>query len=300
MTSNVEDKVTLDSYHVKITGTKFFSKDKFGGGRNARGSKNLMYDTITPTVSHSLPPQTDISASIRTTSATSVSGGESSFLDKGFTNVSLVNETKFEEAKMIASFENEQAQMSQLPGAKSFTLQLSMSTQNEDVSPVVNAFNSSISTKSSRINSPIGDYVSSSRSNSVDDPHECIYQTKVIKLDTPASSIRVKFAAMRPPEADIRVLYRLFRADGDEIDKVFELFPGFDNLDSAGFVINEKNNSGRADTNVVASLEDQFLEYQYTVDDLPLFTGFQIKVDISSTNQAKPVELLDFQAIAVA
>ena len=300
VTSNVEDKVTLDSYHVKITGTKFFSKDKFGGGRNARGSKNLMYDTITPTVSHSLPPQTDISASIRTTSATSVSGGEASFLDKGFTNVSLVNETRFEEVKMIASFENEQAQMSQLPGAKSFTLQLSMSTQNEDVSPVVNAFNSSISTKSSRINSPIGDYVSSSRSNSVDDPHECIYQTKVIKLDTPASSIRVKFAAMRPPEADIRVLYRLFRADGDEIDKVFELFPGFDNLDSAGFVINERNNSGRADTNVVASLEDQFLEYQYTVDDLPLFTGFQIKVDISSTNQAKPVELLDFQAIAVA
>ena len=65
-------------------------------------------------------------------------------------------------------------------------------------------------------------------------------------------------------------------------------------------MINERNNSGRADTNVVASLEDQFLEYQYTVDDLPLFTGFQIKVDISSTNQAKPVELLDFQAIAVA
>jgi len=68
----------------------------------------------------------------------------------------------------------------------------------------------------------------------------------------------------------------------------------------ANFVINDKNNSGRPDTNVVASLEDQFLEYEYTVDDLPLFTGFQVKVDISSTNQAKPAELLDFRAIAVA
>ena len=300
VTSNIEDKVTLDSYHVKIEGTKFFSKDKFGGGRFARGSKNIQYDTIIPTVSHSLPPQTDINASIRTTSATSVSGGETSFQDKGFTNVSLVNETKFTETKMVASLENETAQLSSLPGGKSFTLQLSMSTTNEDVSPVVNAYNSSISTKSSRINSPIGNYATSSRSNSVDDPHECIYQTKVIKLDTPASSLKVVFAAMRPPEADIRVLYRLFRADGDEIDKVFELMPGFDNLDSAGFVINDKNNSGRADTNVVASLEDQFLEYEYTVDDLPLFTGFQVKVDISSTNQAKPAELLDFRAIAVA
>ena len=300
VTSNIEDKVTLDSYHVKITGTKFFSKDKFGGGRSGRGSKNIQYDTIVPTVSHSLPPQTDISASVRTTSATSVSGGETSFQDKGFENVSLVNETKFAETKMVASFENETAQLSELPGGKSFTLQLSMSTTNEDVSPVVNAFNSSISTKSSRINSPVGNYATSSRSNSVDDPHECIYQTKVIKLDTPASSLKVIFAAMRPPESDIRVLYRLFRADGDEIDKVFELMPGFDNLDAAGFVINDKNNSGRPDTNVVASLEDQFLEYEYTVDDLPLFTGFQVKVDISSTNQAKPAELLDFRAIAVA
>ena len=300
VTSNIEDKVTLDSYHVKIEGTKFFSKDKFGGGRFVRGSKNIQYDTIIPTVSHSLPPQTDINASVRTTSATSVSGAEASFQDKGFTNISLVNETKFTETRMVASDENERAQLTELPGKKSFTLQLSLSTTNEDVSPVIDAYKSNISTRSSRINSPIGNYATSSRSNSVDDPHECIYQTKVIKLDTPSSSLKVLFAAMRPPEADIRVLYRLFRADGDEIDKVFELMPGFDNLDAAGFVINDKNNSGRSDTNVVASLEDQFLEYEYTVDDLPLFTGFQVKVDISSTNQAKPAELLDFRAIAVA
>jgi len=229
-----------------------------------------------------------------------VSGSESSFQDKGFENVSLVNETKFLETKMVASFDNEQAQLSVLPGGKSFTLQLQMSTNNEDVSPVVDAFRSSISTRSSRVNSPVSNYATSSRANKLDDPHETIYQTKVIKLDTPASSLKVIFAAMRPSSSDIRVLYRLQRADGDEIDKVFELMPGFDNLDAAGFVINENNNSGRPDTNIVASLEDQFLEYEYTVDDLPLFTGFQAKVLIASTNQAQPAELLDFRAIAVA
>ena len=300
VTSGIEDKVTLDSYHVKITGSKFFSKDKFGGGVKGRATRNLQFDSITPTVAHSLPSGTDISANIRTTSATSVSGGESSFQDKGFENVSLVNETKFLDTRMVASFDNEQAQLSELPGGKSFTLQMQMSTDNEDVSPVVDAFRSSISTRSSRVNSPIGNYATSSRANKVDDPHETIYQTKVIKLDTPASSLKVIFAAMRPSSADIRVLYRLQRADGDEIDKVFELMPGFDNLDAAGFVINDKNNSGRPDTNIVASLEDQFLEYEYTVDDLPLFTGFQAKVVIASTNQAQTAELLDFRAIAVA
>ena len=63
---------------------------------------------------------------------------------------------------------------------------------------------------------------------------------------------------------------------------------------------NNKNNSGRPDRNIVASLDDQFIEYEYTVDDLPPFTGFQIKVDIASTNQAQDPELLDFRAIAVA
>ena len=300
VTSGIEDRVTLDSYHVKITGTKFFSKDKFGGGIKGRATKNIMFDAITPTVAHTLPPGTDVNASIRTISATSVSGGESSFVDKGFTNISLVNETVFTETKMVASFSNEEAQLSQLPANKSFMLQMSMNTTNEDLSPVIDAFRSSISTRSSRINSPVGDYASSGRVNKVDDPHENIYQTKVIKLDTPASSLKVKVGAMRPASADIRCLYRLQRADGDEIDKVFELMPGFDNLDAAGFVINPNNNSGRADTNVVASLENQFIEYEFTQDDLPLFTGFQVKIVIASTNQATPAELLDFQAIAVA
>ena len=300
VTSGIEDKVTLDSYHVKITGSKFFSKDKFGGGVKGRATRNLQFDSITPTIAHSLPSGTNISANVRTTTATSVSGSETSFQDKGFENISIVNETKFLDTRMVASFDNEQAQLSELPGGKSFTLQMSLSTDNEDLSPVVDAFRSSISTRSSRVNSPISNYATSSRANKLDDPHENIYQTKVIKLDTPATSLKVVFAAMRPSSADIRVLYRLQRVDGDEIDKVFELMPGFDNLDAAGFVINDKNNSGRPDTNIVASLDNQFLEYEYTVDDLPLFTGFQVKVLIASTNQAQPAELLDFRAIAVA
>ena len=119
-------------------------------------------------------------------------------------------------------------------------------------------------------------------------------------LENPATSLKVLFAAFRPPAADIRVLYRLFRADADSLDKVFELMPGFENLDSSGFVISEKNNSGRPDRNVVPSLDDQFVDYEYTKNGLPPFTGFQVKVVFSSTNQAAAPKLLDFRAIAVA
>ena len=190
--------------------------------------------------------------------------------------------------------------MTALPGSKSFTFDMVMSTDDENVSPVVDVFKSSVLTSSSRINSPISNYSTDSRVNTLDDPHENLYLTKVIKLENPATSLKVLFAAYRPSSADIRVLYRLQRSDSDDLDKVFELFPGFQNLDSSGGVIASANNNGQSDRKVNASLEDQFLEYEYSVDDLPQFTGFQVKVVLSSTNQAEDPELLDFRAIAVA
>ena len=300
VTSSIEDRVTLDSYHVKIAGSVLFDKDKPGGGSRGKASKNVQFESITPNIAHSVPKGTGINATLRTTSATSISGGESSFQDKGFEPISLVNQTNFLDPRMVASKDNETAQLGTLPGEKSLTIDLQLSTDNQNVSPVVDVFKSSILTSTSRINSPIGNYATSNKANNIDDPHDNLYLTKVIRLENPATSLKVLFAAFRPPASDIRVLYRLFRADSDSIDKVFELMPGFDNLDASGFVIESKNNSGRPDRDIVPSLENQFIEYEYTVDDLPPFSGFQIKVDIASTNQAQDPELLDFRAIAVA
>ena len=299
-TSSIQDNITLDSYVVKLTGSTVFTKDKNGGGNRGRASANIQFESLEPNIAHSLPEGTSIDATVRTTAATSVSGNETSFTDKGYSPVSLVGETTFPEPRMVASKVNEDAQMTALPGSKSFTFDMVLSTDNENVSPVVDVFKSSVLTKSSRVNSPVSNYSTDSRVNTLDDPHNNLYLTKVIKLENPATSLKVLFAAYRPASADIRVLYRLQRSDSDELDKVFELFPGFQNLDSNGNVIAPANNNGQADRKIAASLEDQFLEYEYSVDDLPQFTGFQIKVVLSSVNQAEDPELLDFRSIAVA
>ena len=296
----ITDKITLDSYHVEITGSASFTKDKHGGGDRGRGTANIQYESIIPNITHKVPERTAIEAKVRTTSATSISGNETSFVDKGFEDISLGGRTNFLYPKMVCSFDNEQSKLSELPGSKSFTMELQLSTVDPNVSPVVDVFRSSVITESSRINSPIDDFTNDRRANTLDDPHETLYLTKVIKLENPATSLKVLFAAYRPSSADVRVLYRLFRADGDEIDKVFSLFPGYDNLDASGDIINEKSNSGRPDRKTVASLDDQFIEYEFTAEDLPQFTGFQIKVDIGSINQAEAPELLDFRAVAVA
>ena len=118
--------------------------------------------------------------------------------------------------------------------------------------------------------------------------------------------MKVLLTAFRPESADFRVLYSLIRSDSSEVEQTFELFPGFDNTidtDGDGFgdkVINPINNSGRPDSNVPASSDDEFFDYQFSIDDLEQFNGFQIKIVMSGTNEAKPPRFKDLRVIALA
>ena len=188
-----------------------------------------------------------------------------------------------------------------MPGAKSFTLDVTISSTNEDVSPVVDVFDSNITIKSNKVNAPITNYTTDRRSNTLlEDPHTFSYVTSVIELENPASSLKVILAAFKPGTSDIRVLYRLRRADGSDVDKVFELMPGFNNIDINGKVIDGKNNDGRSDRQISNSVAGQFLEHQFTANSLPQFSGYQIKVEVISTNQAQSPSIRDFRVIALA
>ena len=111
---------------------------------------------------------------------------------------------------------------------------------------------------------------------------------------------------MRNESSDFRVLYKLFNTEVSEGEQSYELFPGFDNLldtDGDGFgdeVIDAARNSGRPDAKVPSSTDTEFLEYQFSADNLPEFTGFAIKVVFSGTNEAEAPRLSDLRAIALA
>ena len=110
-------------------------------------------------------------------------------------------------------------------------------------------------------------------------------------------------SAFRSQSSDFRVLYSLDRSDSSEIEQSFELFPGFKNTtktDNDGFIVtDESKNDGRPDTLVTPSESNQFKDYQFTVDNLPEFTGFTIKIVMLGTNQAQPPRIKDLRAIAV-
>ena len=286
---------------MNIGGTKSFTSHTLGGGVNVRASQNIQFESMIPNLKHSLPDETTISASARTTSGTSISGNETSFQDRGYQPVSLSGKTEFSDPRIIASRVNESNKLTALPGAKSFTLDVTIGSTNENVSPVVDVFDSNITVKSSRVNAPIDNYITDRRSNTLlEDPHSFSYVTSVIELENPASSLKVILSAFKPGTSDIRVLYRLRRTDGSDIDKVFELMPGFNNIDINGKVIDGKNNDGRSDRQISNSVTGQFLEHQFTANSLPQFSGYQVKVEVTSTNQAQSPSIRDFRVIALA
>jgi hypothetical protein len=138
------------------------------------------------------------------------------------------------------------------------------------------------------------------------DPHAGIYITKTISLAQPATSLQVLVSAYRHSSSDFRVLYKLVREDSSEVDPAYTLFPGYENLtdtDGDGFgdeVIDSFRNTGHPDSNVRSSLDNQFLEYQFSADNLEQFTGFAIKIVMSGTDETQPPRFKDLRVIALA
>jgi len=309
----------LDSYFLEIDRAtpisrvsgdallNFLSEKGFGGS-DVGISQNYQFSTLIPEFNVITPGKgTAVRSFIRTISGTSAGGREVSFQDQGYEPVSLNKPIQFATPRMVASRANELARLSTLPRNKSLTLRVEFTSENENVSPVMDAQNATFVLGRNKSNAPIDDYINDSRSNSIDqDPHGAVFVTKSISLAQPATSLKVIIAANRQEGADFRVLYQLFKADSTEIPQKFVPFPGYDNLrDTDGdgfgdFVINADKNSGRADAFVPPDARQGFSEYQFSVNNVDQFTAFALKVVMSSTNESTPVSLKDFRAIALA
>ena len=314
--ATVPNNKDLDFYHIKVDmdsdGTdrnggslpnRFFSSTKRGGGTNAKASQNVQFETLTPNVQTITPTGTSIAARVRTISATSIGGEESSFVDQGFQAISINGQNHFETPRMIASKVNEDRQLSELPGNKSMTLEVLFATGSQDVSPVVDLDRVALVLTTNRLNSPVSNFASDSRVNRTSqDPCASTYVSKMIQLENPATSIKVEFSSYRRDSADIRVFFKILSQGATEnsMEKDFELFPGFDNIDQSGNIINVSNNSGRPDDLVPPSSGLEFKDYVFSSRELPPFTAFQIKIDMVGTNQAQPQFIKELRAIALA
>ena len=304
----------LDYYQVKLdmasngidrkVNTSFpklaFNSTKKSGGTDATATKNIQFETITPNVQVLAVSGTRCDASIRTVSSQSVNGTETPFEDQGYEDIELNRPNNLSTPRAIFAKVNESNLLTELPGNKSFTLDLQLHSENSFVSPLIDLDRVNMVLTSNRINEPISNWT---ENNGVtvtgEDPHAAVYVTKRVELSNPANSKKVMFGAYRHQSADIRVLYKIFPDDSSIDETPYNLFPGYANIDDLGNVIKTQDNNGTSNTLVIPSKPGEFRDYEWFVDDLPEFQAFAIKIVMTGTNQAEPPRIRDLKAIAV-
>ena len=316
--------INLDSYHIKIdmdstdfegtgigsdrTNNLYFNSTIQTGSRGTVITNNIQYESITPQIANIIPTKTDITPRIRTFTGTSVGGNEKSFADSGFEDISLHETTYFTTPRLICSDINEQKFITESPGNRSLTMEFLMQSSDSRVSPVIDIIRTSVITTSNLINNPIGIqtaslYADDDSSRSLyNDKHNTVYISKPVRLKLPANSIKVLLSASRNDTNDIRVLYQLFRDDAPEVSQNFEFFPGYSNYKVDGFgikrVVDSSRNDGSSDSLIKEITNRSFKDYEYSVDDLPDFNAFAIKIVMAGTNQATPPIISSLRAIA--
>jgi len=323
-TTTTVDPITFDSYNIKLNMSEKFNlnnddrsddvgfprlyinESKSAGGYDVRATQNMPFEIITPNIQNLTVSGTNLTAEIRTTTAQSIDGSEIPYIDNGFQSVSINQSNYLETPRIIASKINEDLKMTNVTGNKSFETRLFLNTTDTRISPVIDAQRVSVVLTSNRVNNPITDYVNDNRVNGLDtDPTAFQYVSKEILLENPASSIKILVSAHANEEADIRAFFAI--SDKEGFNPIFEPFPGFDNLNSRGEIINSENSDGRSDILMPKSTfrsfdgeQLEFKEYTFTRDQLPSFKTFKIKIIMTSTSQVYVPRMKDLRVIALA
>src|SRR6056300_642101 len=290
-THNSISNIGIDSYTVSTTAAA--NADGTGGGSSVTATENAQMDVIQTLVPTIELPDTSLSAKVRTTSGSSPDGSQQSFTKQTLSqalNIPIGEDYHFANPKIVASGLNETLELN---GDKSFNLIFTMNSDRDNLSPVIDLDRKSVIAIANRLDNidssadvyPTTDYVQPTEPDG--DNTEAVYVTKKVQLQTPATAIRTYLDAVKFDTAEIQVMYKILRSDdASEFDEI-----GWDYF----------NTTGTPDTNVNASVNNEdFIERQYTVEGLPEFIAFAIKIRMQGTNTCEVPRIKDLRAIALA
>jgi hypothetical protein len=318
--ATVTDATGLDHYTLKVdmssngvdrsVGTSLpklhFNDTKSTGGLNILSSENIPFEVVSPIIQNITPTGTNLNAQIRTVTGSSIDGSEVPYQDKGFEEISLTSNNYMSSPRMIASRINETTSLTTLPDNKSFTLNLSFETNSPIISPIVDLDRIGMILTSNRLNNPVSDYTTDDRVKSlINDPHAFVYASQPVTLENGATSIKVHLEGHINVTSDIRAFYAI--AEDENSEFIYQPFPGHTNLLATGQVIDPAKNNGLPDklipkTDVIAYTSKQVVwnDYEFSIDNLPTFRCFSIKLVGSGTNQAQPPRMKNLRVLALA
>ena len=210
---------TIDTYEIKINGVA--TDGIVGGGEDVTATQNVQFEVLTPQIQYLTFANTEVTAQLNTISGTSVSAtDQTSFINTGeFLDIELNEINYFSEPRLIASRTNE---IRILKGAPSLTMNVTMSSTKDNVSPQIDLDRSMLICTSNLINAPreinprtglyqvgTGVYEDMQETQPEGDKNEAVYINKLVRLESPSKQLKLYFNAWRKPGTTIKALYRV-------------------------------------------------------------------------------------------
>ena len=317
---DTSDAIKYDSYTIKLDMSKggtsrntdvgnpalYIGSTKSSGGNKVRATQNMPFEVITPMIQNVTVPTTSLTAEVSTVTSKSIDGNEIPYIQTAAENITLNTTNYLDSPRIIASKINEDTFLTNIEGNKSMNMTVFLNTTNTMVSPIIDGQRKNVILTSNRVNNAISNYATDNRINTVKtDPTACQYISREMILENNATSLKVMLSAHINIDADIRVLYAINSKQG--VDPIFTPFPGYTNLNYKGEVISVADNNGLPDKLVTKSnstgFESESLEYSeytFSVEDLPSFKSYRIKILLTSNNQVYVPRVRDLRVMALA
>ena len=301
----VSNPIQKDSYYIKLdmgtrTDLKLNRTISSIGGRNVTMTYNKLYDAIVPSITEMVPASTNIAYSMNSVTGTSIGSNADSWQIAPKSSIQNNKTNYLESTRVIGSSDNELEFLGETAYNKSLSIDATFKTVNTKLTPIIDLARTDIVLISNVVNNPSVNYAEDASVASItDDPHLFTYVTKPIKLENPASGIKVILDAYLNDDSDLRLFYSTGGSN------LFIPFPGYVNYQSGG-AIDTSLSDGTSDVNIKKSDSysfqpgsTEFVEHEYTIDDISSFTEFRIKLIGSTSNSSYVPQVRNFRAIAL-
>ena len=297
--SNINGNRTVtvvDGFGIQFeAGSAATASGRFGGSEVIT-DRQIEFDGAIPNFTTLIPDDTSIRYGAKFTTGKSLAGDEPRYsTDSTYINdISIGEENYFNAPRIVASPVSEADTNNFAAGTRSVEFKIDLSTIRADVSPIIDAQRSSLTTIHNNIDNQVAssatvgqenvpiNYVA--ETNAFGGSALAKHMTSVQSLEEPAVGLKVIVAALRPNGADFDLYFRTAQ-DGENILDI------------------DWTLQSREQT--VAPDDRNFREYRYLIGGLTgftttSFTQYQYKIVMRSNNSSRVPVFKDFRSIAMA
>lgn len=279
-TTHEVQNVEMDSYEIVVTTNA--TGTGIDGGTDVSATENQLYDTFYTNLAQVNLPGTNTTWGVRTSTGMSLGATTPTpyVTDTSFAPIIVNQNVEMLNPGVVASLDNEQS-------GKTFFLRGTLTSNQTNLSPVIDLERASIFTISNRIDNPVGTSVPGF--NLVDDFYaetdpvlgsaKAKYLTKNVKLADAADGVRIFMDVNRPSSTNVEVYYRV--SDNEET------------IDTLNWTLANPEEPIPFDDSY------QYAETEFVIDPPGVFTVFAVKIVMKSSNSSRVPTVKDLRIIAL-